>query len=227
LLIPFDTVGYSKSSISLPRPFRDVAPFRLSLPPSLSPLSFPKPSPFLPTLTDISLSSTSHQHTQSSERFLNWSSTSHSKAASTTGSSSSPYPSNPPSRFNSPPIDPSPLPPPFQPSQSQCVHPDVEAEPHSFLVRSFIPEGEEPKGDIEAKVDGEGVRYKEEMLEGLVTPPVDKGGKRIRYCVLEVRPSSAVLLPCLSPARPGAHCAFSFGNSSLLFCVWLVGSIPP
>lgn len=50
------------------------------------------------------------------------------------------------------------------------------------------------------KEGAEGVRYREKEVEGLVTPPVDRSGRRIRYCVLEVRSLSPSPPPCRAPS---------------------------
>lgn len=70
-----------------------------------------------------------------------------------------------------------------------------------FVVRSSVEDGDE---DGVGTMEEGGVRFKEEKLESLVTPPVDLGGRRIRYCVLEVR-----LFPCfhLFPPFPPSSCA--------------------
>lgn len=107
-----------------------------------------------------------HSHTQSSSAFLSWSS-----------SSSNPSLSRPTT----------------PPDHKHHHHPQTHYdEALAFTVRASLADGEE-EGDIgqvhvrEEEGEGEGkVRYRESRVEGLVTPPVDKAGKRIRYCVLEV-----------------------------------------
>ncbi|CED85422.1 Asparaginase [Phaffia rhodozyma] len=64
---------------------------------------------------------------------------------------------------------------------------------HSFLVRSSLadsPEGittNQPGNEADG-VDKDGVRFEERWVDSLVTPPVDKSGRRIRYCILEYSP---------------------------------------
>lgn len=60
-----------------------------------------------------------------------------------------------------------------------------------------MPDGPQRADETEedVQVGEEGVRYREVEVTGLVTPPVDKMGRRIRYCILEVRP------PLRSPDR--------------------------
>ena len=107
-----------------------------------------------------------HSHTQSSSAFLSWSS-----------SSSNPSLSRPTT----------------PPDHKHHHHPQNHYdEALAFTVRASLADGEE-EGDMgqvhvrEEEEEGEGkVRYRESRVEGLVTPPVDKAGKRIRYCVLEV-----------------------------------------
>jgi hypothetical protein len=100
-----------------------------------------------------------HSHTQSSSAFLSWSS-----------SASNPSSSRPTT----------------PPSHSHQHHHQPFDETLAFTVKASL-------ADEESEVEGEvlqngpdGVRYRESRVEGLVTPPVDKGGRRVRYCVLEV-----------------------------------------
>ena len=70
------------------------------------------------------------------------------------------------------------------------------APAHTFVVRASVADDDDDAGagaeagtatDGEVKEGPDGVRYREKEVEGLVTPPVDRSGRRIRYCVLEVR----------------------------------------
>ena len=107
------------------------------------------------------LGSSLHSHTQSSSAFLSWSSSSSNPSLS--------RPTTPPNH-----------------QHARHAYDDALA----FDVRASLADGEEDgEGEIHVKEaeEGEGpVRYRESRVEGLVTPPVDKAGKRIRYCVLEV-----------------------------------------
>ncbi|KAL7411654.1 asparaginase-domain-containing protein [Mrakia frigida] len=102
-----------------------------------------------------------HSHTQSSSAFLSWS--------SSASNPSSSRPTTPPNH-----------------NHQQSYKPFDDAL--AFTVKASLAD-EESEVEGEVLHDGEdGVRYRESRVEGLVTPPVDKGGRRVRYCVLEYSP---------------------------------------
>lgn len=102
-----------------------------------------------------------HSHTQSSSAFLSWS--------SSTSNPSLSRPTTPPQAHQYPHQ-------PFRPFDDSLA----------FTVKASLADEEVlAEGEV-LKDGGDGVRFRESRVEGLVTPPVDKGGRRVRYCVLEV-----------------------------------------